>query len=112
MCSTEPSWQFMNGSPGCDTVPFGMDVPDNMRFGAPAPSGGTCSLPGKPQAGKITYTMQGRVCHSDSAASTGCTCSPRLPGPYAACIMTTGQGQCPSRKPKKKTLLGNPRATS
>jgi hypothetical protein len=106
MCSTEPTWQFMNAAPGCGTVPFGMDVPDNVRFVPPSPSGGTCTLPGRPQAAKITYTLQGRVCHAESASSTGCSCTPRLPGPYAACIMATGQVACPPGLLNKSHFVG------
>ncbi|HEV3192758.1 MAG TPA: hypothetical protein VGY54_19760 [Polyangiaceae bacterium] len=105
-CSTEPTWQFTNDAPGCDTVPFGMDVPDNMRFVPPAASGGTCTLPGRPQAAKITYALQGRVCHADGAGSTGCTCAPRPPGPYAACIMATGQVACPLGMLNKSHIVG------
>jgi hypothetical protein len=106
MCSTAPAWQLMNESPGCDAVPFAMDVPDDVRFGAPAPSGGTCSLPGKPQAAKIAYAAQGRVCHSDSVGVTGCTCTPHLPGPYATCIMAPGQLACPAGMLSRTHLVG------
>jgi hypothetical protein len=103
MCATEPTWQLMSASPGCDAVPFAMNVPDNVRFLAPAPTGGMCSLPGKPQAARITYAAQGRVCLADPAGAAGTT---QLPAPYAACIMAPGQVACPAGMLNRTHFVG------
>jgi hypothetical protein len=106
---TAPS--FPNGKPGlCNNDVQRPATPIiDIAFAAPSSTGAACASPGQPQAGQVTFASQGRACVPDSAASAGCsgtTCTPSVTSPYAACIMSPGQVDCPPGPSTMKHLVG------
>jgi hypothetical protein len=70
----------------------------DVRYAAPAPSGGACTSPGVQMSGGVTYASQDRVCQSGGPQAASCdggVCRPTVAGPYAACIAAPGAVACP-----------------
>jgi hypothetical protein len=90
----------LGNNPGgtCDTDLYkGSYAGFDLRYTAPAASGGQCSSPGV-ASGTVTYGSQDTECTADSATSGGCSgdeCTPSLPSPYMACIIQSGSTSCP-----------------
>lgn len=85
-----------NTPPGaCGTDLFTGDYsPDDVKYAAPPPTGGTCQ-----SSGVANYASTDRICESTSPSSAGCTgsvCAPNVPSPYRACIRAPGDLPCPS----------------
>jgi hypothetical protein len=70
----------------------------DVRYNAPAPTGGVCSAPGVPNSGALTYSARDRVCAPNNVAAMNCSgtsCSPSLTASYEACIVAPGNVACP-----------------
>ena len=69
----------------------------DVRYQAPAPSGGACTSAGVPKGGAVTYGSHDRVCLPDDpqASCDGGICRPSVSGTYAACIAAPGDVACP-----------------
>jgi hypothetical protein len=70
----------------------------DVRYNAPAPTGGVCSTPGVPNAAALTYGAHDRVCAANDVAAMNCSgtsCDPNLTAPYEACIAAPGNVACP-----------------
>jgi hypothetical protein len=67
----------------------------DVRYAAPAPSGGACNAPGVKNTGGITYAGRDRLC-TVAASCSGAACGANLPAPYQACIAADGDVACPA----------------
>jgi len=70
----------------------------DVRYNAPAPTGGVCSAPAVPNSGALTYSARDRVCTPNDVAAMNCSgtsCHPNLTGAYEACIVAPGNVACP-----------------
>lgn len=111
MLASANTGPLMNNPPGsCGTDLYqGSYAGFDVKYTSPPPSGGACTTPGMVANGGVTYASQDRACTADSAQSANCNgkaCTPTVPGPYKACIMSTGTASCPPGPLSSLHLVG------
>jgi hypothetical protein len=101
-----PAQNANNPAGGCNTDLFHGDISAyDLRLAPPTATGGLCASPGVASMQSVTFGGADRTCAPDSAGSAGCTgnvCSPNLPAPYRACVVSPAPGAvCPADFPER-----------
>jgi hypothetical protein len=81
----------------------------DIEYVPPPPTGGSCTAPGTPQNGNVTFAAQDRTCPVADAQAAGCTgnvCSPPALGAYRACITAPGNVTCPTGFTDTRHVVG------